>query len=290
MHKRLDEFINHIGRYRSHNTTSNYYHHIDKFLDFITTKESDFRKITQEVSLDYIDMLKEQYASTSVHTHMAAVYTFMDFCQRKGYMDSIPFFDSKEMYEYLPVVEEKQTETLTIEQLKQMIATSNGLFEETLIRVFYDTAVRVSEIVSMTWENVSPTENGALIKVTGKGKGGMSKVRWVSVTQETYRCMRKLQMTSGAMSGHVFTGVRTKKQLTTRRIDQIIKQMADRCDIDYITTHIFRKSIATHLVEKGMQIEYVSEYLGHTSINTTRRYFDGRRSLQDKLAEFQTSL
>src|SRR5699024_5383011 len=144
--------------------------------------------------------------------------------------------DSKDMYEYLPATEEKEMVTLTVDQLKDMINNSQGIFEETLIRVFYDTGMRVSEIVSILWDDVVPNDDGgASIKVYGKGKGGMSKVRWVNVTNKTHHSMKKMKLSIPPKTGHVFVGERTKKGLTTRRIDQIVKNIAKRSGIEYIT-------------------------------------------------------
>ena len=57
------------------------------------------------------------------------------------------------------------------------------------------------------------------------------------------------------------------------RLRQIIKASNDSDIIEKrITPHKLRHSIATHLLEKGVPIEAVSQFLGHTSLESTQIY------------------
>lgn len=88
-------------------------------------------------------------------------------------------------------------------------------------------------------------------------------------------------------SSFVFASVRTKAMVSERRIEQIIKEVSESVGLKGITTHIFRKTSATTLLENGMPIEYVSKYLGHDNITTTiNHYLDTERTLSDKFVEF----
>lgn len=107
----------------------------------------------------------------------------------------------------------------------------------------------------------------------GKGKGGMSKVRYVILTKETFEVIKRMINERPFKSEYIFASLKTKKPFTERRIDQIIKEVSKAADIDGVTTHIFRKSVTTHLLENEMPIEYVSQYLGHANLNTTTQNY-----------------
>src|SRR5699024_12270504 len=91
-------------------------------------------------------------------------------------------------------------------------------------------------------------------------------------------------------SNYVFTSELTKRPFSTRRIMQIIDDLSERAGVKGVTTHSFRSSKATDLVENGVPIEYVSENLGHSSIETTKIYTDLTRKLHEKVGKFQMSL
>ena len=66
---------------------------------------------------------------------------------------------------------------------------------------------------------------------------------------------------------------RQSNSLGYDRTYQIVKECAKKADIDKeISTHTFRRSRATHMLDKGDDIFFVKEFLRHKSIDTTRRY------------------
>jgi integrase/recombinase XerD len=55
--------------------------------------------------------------------------------------------------------------------------------------------------------------------------------------------------------------------------NQEIKKLIARAKLDKkITLHYFRHAIATHLIESGMKMEHVKDFLGHASMETTQTY------------------
>lgn len=283
----LDEYIDYMGRKGSNNTVKNYELHIIKMIDWMIDNNiinrNDF-DISQKDCLDYIKHLEIQYAPSTVHTHMSAVFSFLTFIHRRGYIHSTPFIDSSELNEFLPPIKKKDVRALTKEQLKIILDNVSGdIFKESLIRFFYDTAARVSEVVKARWDDINEVNGRHVITIFGKGRRGMSKKRKVLITNKTFSLLEEMKRGRDFESEYIFCSDLTKKPYSTRRIDQIIKEVAGESGIKHITTHSFRKSIATHLIEKGMDIEYVSEYLGHANIETTRNnYADLSNKVHDK--------
>ncbi|MGG1547095.1 tyrosine-type recombinase/integrase [Bacillus licheniformis] len=294
MYKKLDEYISHLARNKSPYTLRNYELHIGKFIDWTTDNNLavDPFELNQEVYLDYIDFLKQTYAPKSIHAHMTAIYGWLTFLHRKGYISKMPFLDSGELNEYLPVIQRKKAKSLTLEQLRSMLLVSReDTLKEAIIRTFYDTGMRVSELVNAKLSDIEIFPNRIILKVAGKGKGGMSKVRYVILTKETFEVIKRMINERPFKTEYIFASLKTKKPFTERRIDQIIKEVSKAADIDGVTTHIFRKSVTTHLLENEMPIEYVSQYLGHANINTTtQNYADLDLVLHKKFEKFHRSL
>ena len=85
--------------------------------------------------------------------------------------------------------------------------------------------------------------------------------------------LRNQKRISGSpKTGYVFeSNCHTK--FTTRRIQQIVKETADRAGITKkVHPHLLRHTVATFLLEKGMPLEQIQKFLGHSKIETTQIY------------------
>lgn len=294
MYKMLDRYIAHLGRNKSPNTLRNYELQVGRFLDWTVENNlvADPFELDQEVYLNYIDVLKKTLAPKSIHTHMTAIYGFLTFLHRNGHISKMPFLDSGEMNEYLPVIPKKKVKSLTQAQLKNMLfAVQGDLLKESIIRLFYDTGMRVSELVNIKISHIEHDFDMILVHTSGKGKGGMTKERTVRITQKTYDTVMEMIRDRGFDNEYVLVSPKTKRPFTERRIDQIVKEIANLSGIEEITTHMFRKSVATHLLENGMGVEYVAKYLGHSSSSTLERhYFDYSKKIYEKFDKFHVKL
>ena len=72
---------------------------------------------------------------------------------------------------------------------------------------------------------------------------------------------------------YLFEGDRPGKPYTNRSAQAVFQQAKDRAGIHKsVGFHVLRHSFATHLLEKGIDIHYIKQLLGHFSIKTTERY------------------
>ena len=134
-----------------------------------------------------------------------------------------------------------------------------------LLKTLFLTGARVSEFVSLKVADLFFDEQMILIE---KGKGGKSL--YVPILPElaqelkTYLGSRKI--------GYIFESNRHTK-FTTRRIQQIVKETAGRAGITKkVHPHLLRHTVATFLLEKGMPLEQIQKFLGHSKIETTQIY------------------
>jgi len=138
---------------------------------------------------------------------------------------------------------------------------SNGL----LLKTLFLTGARVSEFVALKVEDLFFDEQMILIE---KGKGGKS--RYVPVLPEL---AQELKTHLGSRrTGYIFESNRHTK-FTARRIQQIVKDTAERAGIKKkVHPHLLRHTVATLLLEKGMPLEQIQKFLGHSKIETTQIY------------------
>ena len=134
-----------------------------------------------------------------------------------------------------------------------------------LLKTLFLTGARVSEFVSLKVADLFFDEQMILIE---KGKGGKS--RYVPILPElaqelkTYLGSRKI--------GYIFESNRHTK-FTARRIQQIVKETAGQAGIKKkVHPHLLRHTVATLLLERGMPLEQIQKFLGHSKIETTQIY------------------
>src|SRR4051812_36489509 len=131
-----------------------------------------------------------------------------------------------------------------------------------LIKTLFQTGTRVSELVNLKAEDVFFEEQMMLI---AKAKGGKS--RYVPLLPELAQELRT--HVGQHPVGYLFETNRAT-QYSPRRIQQIIKETAEQAHITKrVYPHFLRHSVATTLLERGMPIEQIQKFLGHSKLETT---------------------
>jgi len=146
--------------------------------------------------------------------------------------------------------------------------SQNGL----LLKMLFLTGARVAEFVSIKVEDFFFDEQMILIS---NGKGGKS--RYVPILPELAQELRTYL--GGRQTGYIFESNRHTK-FSTRRIQQIVKETADRAGITKkVHPHLLRHTVATFLLEKGMPLEQIQKFLGHSKIETTQIYAESTTAM-----------
>lgn len=137
-----------------------------------------------------------------------------------------------------------------------------GLMMQTLL----ETGCRVSEFIELRIEDVNFGER--LITIH-KGKGG--KRREVPIREELAKQL-KIHIDQ-RKAGPLFKSRQKPYKYTRQRIGQIVREIAQKADIKKrIYPHLLRHTVATKLLNLGMDIAEVQKFLGHEDIATTQLY------------------
>jgi integrase/recombinase XerD len=134
-----------------------------------------------------------------------------------------------------------------------------------LVKTLFQTGARVSEFVNITAGEVFFEEQMILIS---KAKGGKS--RYVPILPPLAQELRT--HLGNRTTGYLFETVRNTRY-SPRRIQQILKETAADAHITKrVYPHLLRHSVATTLLERGMPIEQIQKFLGHSKLETTQIY------------------
>ena len=133
----------------------------------------------------------------------------------------------------------------------------------------YSAGLRVSEIVNLKVSDIDSKRMQIFIE-RAKGK----KDRYVNLSPVLLDILRKyIQEYNPRPVVYLFESEQTKTAYPTRTVQQIFTNAKHKARISKtVGVHSLRHSFATHLLDKGTDIKYIKDLLGHFSIKTTERY------------------
>jgi integrase/recombinase XerD len=197
---------------------------------------------------------------------------YFAFIASEGLLQSDPteLLESPRMNRYLPAV-------LSVEELGALLDAVDtrkrgGVRDRALLETLYATGMRVSELSTLTVEQVLETEE--LVRVFGKGSKerlvpiGRIALRWIG----EYQAVERPLFCKAHTDSTLFLNVRGTA-LSRMGIWKIIQKYSSAAGLNKkISPHTFRHSFATHLLEGGADLRTVQEMLGHANIVTTEIY------------------
>lgn len=161
---------------------------------------------------------------------------------------------------------EEVRKAFTEVEIDALRSACKTLRERALIEFLLSTGVRVSEVVGMKVQDVSP-ETLTVHVVHGKG----SKER---ITYTTAVAMKHLlsYLRGRKEDGGALFYNRNHEPLEAGGIRKMLYALAERASVDNVHPHRFRRTFATNLSKRGMAVQEIQKLMGHTNINTTLVY------------------
>lgn len=265
-------------------TIRNYSIDLAALLDFLEGADC-----TAELLREFLGKLHKQgKKKSSIARTLSAIRSFYTFLQKEKLTKQNPTLClmTPKNPRKIPVI-------LDLDEIKLFMMTPDestylGKRDRLIIELFYSCGIRLSELIALDRSHVYLSEG--LIKVLGKGK----KERVVPITS---RCSRLLdgylndKNRFKSSSKHllefdkeaVFLN-RFGERITGRSVDRLFSAYQKKAGIvKKVTPHTLRHSIATHLLEKGMDLRSIQEILGHTTIATTTIYTQVSTELKNKV-------
>lgn len=143
-----------------------------------------------------------------------------------------------------------------------------ALRDSAVMELLFSTGLRVSELCHLNMSDVDLIEG--TVKIYGKG----AKERIVQIgTPAVLNVLSAYQRCFGIQVTGPFFVNRDGKRLSEQSVRSILNKYANRINSNlHITPHMFRHSFATLLLEEDVDIRYIQQLLGHSSITTTQIY------------------
>ncbi len=282
----------------SYNTIKSYRNTMRQLLTYmrdekhVPPEKLEFKDIKAETIGEFLIWLEKnnQISISTRNQRLAAIHSFYRFAQTE-YPDNL-----LEMQKILGIPFKKKPRPLlgylTKEEVKLLldqpdIKNQKSRRDLTLMAILYDTGARVQELIDLCVKDVR-LYPPATVTLTGKG----NKTRCVPIMGNTVQLVSKYMddfnlKCNGRQQSPLFFNSRGEKftrpgicYILNKYFNQAKKYNPEIIPVDKIHPHMLRHSKAVHMLESGVNLIYIRDFLGHVSITTTEIYLKTETELK----------
>ncbi len=251
----------------SPSTLRTYKNEIGIFMQTLKNKSAD--TLTNEEVRRYIHhcIHKLQLSENTIHSRLNALkFMYEQVLGHEKFFVEIP---RPKKHMLLPKV-------LGEEELRRLFNAPTNLKHKAILFIAYSAGLRVSEVINLRLQDID-RERQQLFIYCSKGK----KDRYVMLSPMVLDVLEQYyKMSEVKPVNYLFEGPVKGEPYTTRSAQQIFSDARKKAGIlKTLSFHSLRHSFATHLLEKGVDVIFIKDILGHFNIKTTERYLHVRRDV-----------
>jgi len=273
----------------SPNTIMSYRDTFSLFLEFcaehekITPEKFSLNNLNRKLVEGYLHWLEKtrKCIASTRNVRLAAFHSlcqylqteFPDYIHQAQQILSIPMKRTRKV----------SVQYITLDAMKFLLerpdkTTKDGRKDTVLLSLLYDSGARVQELADLKVGDIR-TVSPPTVKLTGKG----NKSRIVPLMKPMAELLKQYLRENDLREPYTFDyplfSNRSKGKLTRAGIAYIVKKYADEAIKeapelfpDKLSPHCFRHSKAMHLLQSGVNLVYIRDFLGHVDIQTTEIY------------------
>lgn len=261
-----------------HKTIKSYSIDLRQFTNFVI--ENNLLWISKNSIENYIDSLHNTLKPKSVKRKIASLKAFFHYLEVEEIIEINPFHKIQIKYKE-PFILPKTIPLKTIEKImnyaymvRKSQTTSYGrktaLRNVLILELLFATGMRISELCSLTTKQINFSDY--IIKIYGKG----SKERLIQICNKNVQNLLdeyRREFDFELKNYDYFFINRLCNRLSEQSVRNMINSYSKGAGVSiHITPHMFRHSFATLLLEEDVDIRYIQQMLGHSSITTTQIY------------------
>ena len=242
---------------------------------FFFDQDSNSKNINIKIKTYIAQLRKKNLKTSSVNRKISTLKNYLKFLHTEKIIDQIDFqeFESLSSIKKIPKAISKSQMEQIFEDLKKSKQT-NAVLYILILKLIYLSGLRISEALNLKWSDINHQDNS--IYVYGKG----SKERKVFIINDYLVQLKNLEKNNQ----YIFTI--NKKKISTRSVNKFLQNCYDNSLIkNKLSSHIFRHSFATTMLENNADIRHIQKLLGHSSISTTEIYTKVAKSMKKRVLD-----
>ena len=301
-----------IVRKKSANTVDAYRYTLNLFLVFLREKHNKLlcsvtaKDFCPRNVLDFMDWLLEVRGNkaSTVNLRLKHIKRFCRFLMDENIL-MISELSAIQKIADIPNTTNDTIKFLTVQETKVILSQPDinkavGLRDNFFLYLLYDSGCRIQEILDLKLRDFVVQKESAELHIVGKG----NKYRVTPISQELIPKFERYCSTyhqGSSYDDYLFyttrKGVRSK--MSSDAAQAFIKKYGDKArdhsaEIPHLHPHLFRHTRAMHLYMAGMPLELVSQWLGHSQMETSLIYArattEMKRKAIDKISTAENSV
>lgn len=267
-------YLEHQKRFSVH-TLKSYAKDLSLFADFIsqTFDLEELQEVHHSMIRSWVvEMVEKNYARTSIKRKLSALRSFYRFMQREGLVESNPAAQI-----IVPKPEKKLLRVVSEDDMRYLledIAFADDPWSRSqslILDLFYQTGIRLSELINL---KVSDCNLGAsYIKVLGKRNKEREIPLAASLNEKMRDHLENHRLSLDMLQEPWFFLSKKGKKLYPKLVyNSVNAYLGMVSGVEKKSPHVLRHSFATHLLNRGADINSVKELLGHASLAATQVY------------------
>jgi integrase/recombinase XerD len=244
-------------RQYSERTIKTYTEMVKLFMRFYRDRELD--SLTDEDIREYLLYLVDKKLVSQSYQNQAINAI-------KFYYEQILKRPTQKYYLQRPKPERKLPGVLSEEEVLRLLQHVENLKHKTVLSLIYSAGLRIGEVLTLRLEDIDSSRSQIRIR-QGKGKKDRVSVLSANILKLLRNYYKQYRPKEWLFEGQ-FGG-----QYSAGSIQTVFRRAKDAAGIRKpATVHTLRHSFATHLLERGTDLRYIQELLGHASSKTTEIY------------------
>lgn len=272
----VDKFLDYLSSElnRSQQTVESYRDDLKHFEKFAKDLSDSFswETVDSDMVRDWMEsMMDKGNSAATVSRRLSALKTFYRFALARRYVESDPVYSIKGPKKEKPLPQfVKESEMDELLDRQAWGDDYSNVRARTIIILFYETGMRLSELVNLDDKDVNFVTSE--IKITGKG----NKQRIVPFGDELKNTLlefRRLRDASVEVKTPALVVSDKGTRMSPSKVQDIVRSNLSRvCSLKKKSPHVLRHSFATAMLNHHVGIENLKKLLGHASISTTEIY------------------
>jgi integrase/recombinase XerC len=273
----IEKFLQYVSfqKRQSSHTTASYRNDLEQFAAYLhqTYQMTDLTQVDYHLVRSWIIVLSEEkLQATSINRKIATLKSFYKFLTKQGYISNNPMLRIKALKtpKRTPTFIEESDMTMLLDHL-EFADDFEGCRDKLILEMLYNTGMREAELLGLRELDINYIRKE--LKVLGKG----NKERVIPITQtlnhliQAYVYQKQQQF---PQLSHDFLIVTSEGEPAyPMLIYRIVKKYLNLVSkADKKSPHILRHTFATHLLNKGADLNAIKEIMGHSSLSATQIY------------------
>lgn len=257
--------------------------------DALTFKMLDYDTLSE--FLAWIETERKCSISTK-NQRLSALLSFSEYAQNQDF-DAACVFRSSLVKLPMKKASHKKRAVFTVEEVRILLALPNeynkiGMRNKVLLCLMYASGARAQEMCDLTVGDARFDEKGAIMNIKGKG-GKTRRIRISGVSASILKRYLQYRKIAGQPNQHIFSS-QTNGKMSVSCIEAIFKKYVNMAKESHPTLypensyppHSMRHSTASHMLEAGVPLIVLKNFLGHSSLQTTQIYAELSQNTIDR--------